>query len=231
MEYAAMMREMCVAYRLLEDFGSLKPGDAVVLNAATSTVGQCVVQLCAMLKLRAIAVVRSRKDFDKTAAWLKSLGASEVLKDEGSIATELTSRNLFAKPRLALDAVGGASAVRLAESLQPGCPLIVYGNMSGRAATFPWHAWTQSALIVRGFSLRQWMTENKKKVPKMMETLGKLARADKLAIQYTDYELSSEFEEALEHAREDDRCTKVLLRVNDIGTTYDSAENAASPTA
>ena len=183
MEYAAMMREMCVAYRLLEDFGSLKPGDAVVLNAATSTVGQCVVQLCAMLKLRAI------------------------------------------------DAVGGASAVRLAESLQPGCPLIVYGNMSGRAATFPWHAWTQSALIVRGFSLRQWMTENKKKVPKMMETLGKLARADKLAIQYTDYELSSEFEEALEHAREDDRCTKVLLRVNDIGTTYDSAENAASPTA
>jgi trans-2-enoyl-CoA reductase len=231
MEYAAMMREMCVAYRLLEDFGSLKPGDAVVLNAATSTVGQCVVQLCAMLKLRAVAVVRSRKDFDKTAAWLKSLGASEVLKDEGSIATELTSRNLFAKPRLALDAVGGASAVRLAESLQPGCPLIVYGNMSGRAATFPWHAWTQSALIVRGFSLRQWMTENKKKVPKMMETLGKLARADKLAIQYTDYELSSEFEEALEHAREDDRCTKVLLRVNDIGTTYDSAENAASPTA
>ena len=79
--------------------------------------------------------------------------------------------------------------------------------------------------------MRQWMTENKKKVPKMMETLGKLARADKLAIQYTDYELSSEFEEALEHAREDDRCTKVLLRVNDIGTTYDSAENAASPTA
>ena len=68
-----------------------------------------------------------------------------------------------------------ALGVRLAESLQPGCPLIVYGNMSGRAATFPWSAWTQSALIVRGFSLRQWMIDNKKKVPKMMETLGKLA--------------------------------------------------------
>ena len=228
MEYAAMMREMCVAYRLLEDFGNLKPGDAIVLNAATSTVGQCVVQLCAMLKLRAVAVVRDRKDFDKTSDWLKSLGASEVLKDEGSITHELSQRNLFAKPRLALDAVGGASAVRLAESLQPGCPLIVYGNMSGRAATFPWSAWTQSALIVRGFSLRQWMIDNKKKVPKMMETLGKLARADKIVIQYTDYELSSEFEEALDHAREDDRCTKVLLRVNDIGTTYDSADARAA---
>ena len=100
--------------------------------------------------------------------------------------------------------------------------------MSGRAATFPWSAWTQSALIVRGFSLRQWMIDNKKKVPKMMETLGKLARADKIVIQYTDYELSSEFEEALDHAREDDRCTKVLLRVNDIGTTYDSADARAA---
>ena len=228
-EHAAMIREMCVAYRLLEDFGSLKPGDAVVLNAATSTVGQCVVQLCSMLKLRAIAIVRERKDFEKTEAWLKSLGASEVLKDDGSLARELTSRNLFAKPRLALDAVGGASAVRLAESLQPGCPLIVYGNMSGMAATFPWSAWTQNALIVRGFSLRQWMSDHKKKVPKMLETLGKLSRADKLAIQYTDYELASEFEEALEHAREDFKSTKILLRVNDIGTTYDGAGGAAPP--
>ena len=113
-------------------------------------------------------------------------------------------------------------------SLQPGCPLIVYGNMSGRAATFPWSAWTQSALIVRGFSLRQWMIDNKKKVPKMMETPASSAAAlDKIVIQYTDYELSSEFEEALDHAREDDRCTKALLRVNDIGTTYDSADARA----
>ena len=226
LEHAAMIREMCVAYRLLEDFGSLKPGDAVVLNAATSAVGQCVIQLCSMLKLRAIAIVRERKDFEKTEAWLKTLGASEVLKDQGSIALELTSRNLFAKPRLALDAVGGVSAVRLVECLQPGCPLIVYGNMSGRAATFPWTAWTQSALIVRGFSLRQWMNDNKKKVPKMIETLGKLSRADKLTIQYTDYELSTEFDEALEHAREEAKGTKILLRVNDIGTTYDSADVA-----
>jgi trans-2-enoyl-CoA reductase len=228
MEYAAMMREMCVACRILEDFGNLKPGDAVVINAATSVVGQCVIQLCAMLKLRAVAVIRARKDFEKTELWLKSLGASEVIKDEGSIARELERRSLFTKPRLALDAVGGASAVRLAESLQPGCPLIVYGDMGGRAATFPNTAWISNALIVRGFSLRQWMSENKKKVPKMMDMIGKLVRADKLVVAYTDYELSSEFTEALEHACEDGRCTKVLLKVNDIGTTYDAPPTPSS---
>ena len=69
-----MMREMCVAYRLLEDFGNLKPGDAVVLNAATSTVGQCVVQLCAMLKLRAVAAVRDRKRFRQDVGLVEIVG-------------------------------------------------------------------------------------------------------------------------------------------------------------
>jgi trans-2-enoyl-CoA reductase len=72
---------MCVAYRLLEDHGSLKPGDSVILNAANSTVGTCVIQLCRMLKLRAIAVVRdpgNAADLDKLVARLKGLGAAEV---------------------------------------------------------------------------------------------------------------------------------------------------------
>ncbi len=45
LEYAAMMRELCLAYRLLEDHGDLKPGDTVILNAANSSVGQVVIQV------------------------------------------------------------------------------------------------------------------------------------------------------------------------------------------
>ena len=44
------------------------------------------------------------------------------------------------------------------------------------------------------------MKENKKKTPKMMETLAKLVNANKIAVEYTEYELSTEFDEALEHA-------------------------------
>ena len=39
-EYAAMMRELCVAYRLLEDYGDLRSGDTVILNDANGTIGQ-----------------------------------------------------------------------------------------------------------------------------------------------------------------------------------------------
>jgi len=222
LEYAAVMREMCTAFRLLEDFGDLKPGDAVILNAATGAVGTTVIQLCSMLKLRAVAVVRpDAKNQEKTEAWLRSLGAVEVLPDQGSLAEELDRRRFYAKPKLALDAVGGASAVRLADALHDSSPLIVYGNLSLRAATFPWNSWITRSLIVRGFSLRLWMNANKKKVPKMMETLAKLVNAGKLNVEMTDYELSTESEEALEHAAELGRNTKVMLKVNDIGQTYD----------
>lgn len=184
-EYAAMMREMCVAYRLLEDNGSLKPGDGVILNAATSTVGCCVIQLCRMLKLRAVAVVRdpppppapadataadaaaeaaaAAEAFERTAARLRALGAAEVVRDGRPLAPQLAAAKFFAKPRLGLDAVGGASAAGLADALADGCQLVVYGCMSGRAPHFPWSAWVFKDLQVRGFSLRRWMKDNKKK--------------------------------------------------------------------
>ena len=139
---------MCVAFRLLHDFGSLKPGDGVILNAANSTVGTCIIQLCRCLKLRPIAVVRdpgNKADADKLVTRLKSMGAAEaraswvcfgagraltpyapqVLMDGGSIKAKLEENKFFAKPRLALDAVGGPSAVALADALQDGCPLVM----------------------------------------------------------------------------------------------------------
>ena len=50
---------------------------------------------------------------------------SQVLMDGGSIKSKLEENKFFAKPRLALDAVGGPSAVALADALQDGCPLVM----------------------------------------------------------------------------------------------------------
>lgn len=56
-------------------------------------------------------------------------------------------------------------------------------------------------------------------VPEMLATLAMLVNADKLRINYTEYELSTEFTEALEHASEEGRNTKVILKMNDVGIT------------
>lgn len=76
----------------------------MILNAPNSTVGRTLLQLCKLLKLRAVAVLRSRKPaaaaaveggaaegrFETVAEQLRGLGATLVLKDEGSIKVSLT---------------------------------------------------------------------------------------------------------------------------------------------
>ena len=179
-----------------------QPGDAVLLNAANSTVGQLVIQLCHLLRLRAIAVISSEPDFAKTSLALKALGAAEVLLDSGSLKAsarslrglvgaatraarkhaaspmpwavqikpsckltpissplpslalplqlELDKAKFYSKPRLALDAVGGASAMRLSDARAEGGQLVVYGAMSGKSAQFSWHQWVFQGIQVGG---------------------------------------------------------------------------------
>lgn len=60
----------------------------MILNAANSTVGQIIIQLCHLLQLRC-AVVRECEQplegFTQLADRLKALGASHVIQDSGSI--------------------------------------------------------------------------------------------------------------------------------------------------
>ncbi|KAJ9530445.1 hypothetical protein QJQ45_012422 [Haematococcus lacustris] len=219
LEALAMIKEAAVAYLLLEKFGQLQasggqggcPGDCVLLNAPGSSVGQAVLQLARLLKLRVVAVARRppgpaaaahagstpaprpahysasawpappaashqggpeeggaagvggegggcvEGSWQRTQSWLQGLGATLVVPDEGSIRVTLEGLKFFARPRLALDAVGGDSAVRLADALGPEGTLVVYGCMSGRAPTWPWQAWVFNGLKVSGFNLRRWM--------------------------------------------------------------------------
>lgn len=54
----------------------------------------------------------------------------------------------------------------------------------------------------------------------MVDTLAKLVAADKLRLDTVEYELSTEFKEALEHALEGGRNAKVLLLSGDCGVFY-----------
>ena len=43
-QHLACSRALCTAYRLLEDYGGLKPGDTIIQNAADLPTGQAVIQ-------------------------------------------------------------------------------------------------------------------------------------------------------------------------------------------
>ena len=107
--------------------------------------------------------------------------------------------------------------MRLSEALAEGAQLVIYGCMGGKSPNFNWKTWVFGGLRVKGFNTRKWMTDNVKKVPALVETLGKLVRSCKIAARVVEYELGSEFDEALDHALERGKNVKVVLRVSDVG--------------
>ena len=162
------------------------------------------------------------EDTDVVSSSLPSWAKGEHDSSLGSDAAEERQRS----PEQWLDLIqqllvaGGYFRARVASTLDDSAPLVIYGCMSGRAPSWPWNQWVFKQMQVNGFNLRTWMKNNKKKIPQMMEALAKLVNADKLRVTYTEYELGTEFDEALDHALEEGRSTKILLKVKDIGVTY-----------
>jgi acryloyl-coenzyme A reductase len=79
-EHAALL--MCtygVAYRGLNRFGRLAPGQRVLVTGANGGVGNAAVQVAARLGAEVIAVVRTPGH----AGWLRGLGAADVVVDDG----------------------------------------------------------------------------------------------------------------------------------------------------
>lgn len=85
LQHYACSRSLCTAFRLLEDYGNIKPGDTIIQNGADLPTGQAVIQLCKMLKIRTINLVPDDDAFTRTKELLMELGGTMVLKDTTNV--------------------------------------------------------------------------------------------------------------------------------------------------
>ncbi len=143
------------AWRMLHDFVQLQPGDWVAQNAATSGVGRAAIEIAKSRGWKMLCIVRRPESIGE----LLALGADSVVLDGEEMAAEAKIVLGGAKPKLALNAVGGASATRLAGLLAAGGTMVTYGAMSKEALKIP-----NGFLIFRdmrfcGFWLTRWLRE------------------------------------------------------------------------
>ena len=131
----------------------LRPGDWVLQNAANSAVGRAVIQIARSRGIRTVNVVR-RED---AIADLKEIGADIVLVDGDDLPRRVAEAMGGAALRLAVDAVAGASTNRLASCLAAKGTLVVYGAMSGEAATINPAFLVFQDIIARGFWLTRYL--------------------------------------------------------------------------
>jgi len=206
---AAMLKvNPITAWRMLHDFVPLQRGEWFIQNAANSAAGRAAIQIGRELGLRSVNVVRRAEVIGD----LQGDGADVVLLDDDKLrdgVAELTGR---APIRLALNAVGGESALRIAKVLAPEGTIVTYGAMSLQPLTIPNGMLIFKNLKFTGFWVNKWYDHAS--AAERAATFAPLFRMATRGLLRTDVEKSYSLGEAtaaVRHAMQNKRSGKVIF--------------------
>jgi mitochondrial enoyl-[acyl-carrier protein] reductase / trans-2-enoyl-CoA reductase len=151
--HAAMLKiNPMTAWRLLHDYVDLQKGDWLIQNAANSALGIAVIQIARDLGFKTVNVVRRTEVIDE----LRAEGGDVVLVDGQKLRDEVKEATRDAPIRLGLNAVGGDSALHLANCLAFGGTLVSFGAMSLQPLKIPTGLLIFKDLRFRGIWINKW---------------------------------------------------------------------------
>ena len=129
LQLAMLKVNPATALMMLRQYVALQPGDWVIQDAANSGVGTNLIRLAKTDGIRTVNVVRREALIEP----LTAIGADAVVVDGDDLAARVQQATVGAPIRLAIDAIGGAMVLRLADCLAEGGTVVNYGLLSGRA--------------------------------------------------------------------------------------------------
>jgi trans-2-enoyl-CoA reductase len=210
-EQAAMLKiNPITAWRFLHDFVALQPGEWVIQNAANSAVGRAVIAICRELGFRTLNVVRRAELIDE----LRAAGGDVVLLDNDDLREAAATATERAPIRLALNQVGGESALRLAKIVAPEATIVTIGAMSLQPLRVPNGLLIFKNLHFTGFWVNKWYEHATPAA--RAETFAKifaLARRGRLETKIERAYSLGDFAEAVGRAGAGQRAGKIIFRM------------------
>ena len=206
---AAMLKiNPMTAWRLLRDYVELKPGDWLIQNAANSAAGRAVIQIASKLGYRTVNVVRREELVEE----LKVLGGDLVFIEGESLRDDVKEATSGAPIRLGLNAVGGESALRLANCLAPSATLVTFGAMSLQPLKIPNGLLIFKDLRFRGIWINKWydnatMAERMEAFRPLFEMARRGLLTPKVEKTYPLHEMKT----AVAHAAQNRRAGKIIF--------------------
>jgi mitochondrial enoyl-[acyl-carrier protein] reductase / trans-2-enoyl-CoA reductase len=195
------------AWRMLHDFTPLPPGAWIVQNAANSGVGRCVIAIARALGWHTANLVRRPELIPE----LQQLGADLVVADDENAAGAIT-KAVRDPVRLALNAVGGNSALTLAKVIAPGSTLVTYGGMSRQPISISTGQLIFKDLRFAGFWMTRWYeTATRAQVGSLWNPLLDLIADGKLHTPVARVFPLSQVREAAAAAAQSGRAGKIQL--------------------
>jgi len=207
--YAAMLKiNPMTAWRLLHDYVDLEKGDWLIQNAANSAAGRAVIQIAHELGYKTVNIVRRAELIDE----LRADGGDVVLVDGENLRDEVKAATSGAPIRVGLNAVGGDSALRLANCLAPESTLVTYGAMSLQPLKIPNGLLIFKDLRFRGIWINKWYDNATKQ--ERMEAFRPLFEMAKRGLLKTKVEKAyplMEAKAAVTHAAQGKRSGKIIF--------------------
>jgi NADPH:quinone reductase-like Zn-dependent oxidoreductase len=121
---AAVWMAYTTAYGMLVEIGGIRPGDAVLVTAASSSVGLAAIQMANHLGAIPIATTRTSSKKDQL---LRAGAAHVVVTEEQDLVEEVHALTDGAGVALAVDAVAGQGVHKVVTAVAPGGTHVLYG--------------------------------------------------------------------------------------------------------
>ena len=206
---AAMLRvNPPTAWRMLHDFVNLKPGDWVIQNAANSGVGRAAIVIAKAMGVHTVNVVRRPELIPD----LRALGADAVLVESDQLAREIGETAAAGRVRLALNAVGGESALRLANALSREGVMVTYGAMGRQPIRIPNGLLIFKNLVWTGFWVTHWYKHaSEEQTREMFASIFPLVASGALHVPVAATYPLDQFKEAIRHSATEARGGKILF--------------------
>lgn len=194
------------AWRILRD-ANLPKGSWVIQNAANSAVGLNIIQMARHLELRTLNIVRN----EKWVGPLKEFGGDLVATEDSGFEKDLPNLLGKERPILAINSIGGESALRQLNALGEGGTQVTIGAMTFDAIRFPTRQLIFNDLTLKGFWMDRWYRDNTDtRVQIMFDNLFNLAREGIISTQVAATFPLSDYKKALA-ANDETRLGKVLF--------------------
>ncbi|GAB3994301.1 zinc-dependent alcohol dehydrogenase family protein [Glycomyces albus] len=149
---AAVWMPYLTAYGALIQVGGMGPGDSVVLNAASSSVGLAAIHVANRAGASPIAVTRTAAKRDRL---LEEGAAAVIVAEEEPVPDRILELTEGRGVEFVFDAVAGPGVTELARIVAPGGTHFLYGALSGEPTPYPGFELGMPALNLRTFTMHE----------------------------------------------------------------------------
>jgi len=196
------------AFCLLKKIVDLKEGDWIVQNAGNSTVGLSVIQMAKAFGFKTISQVRREELVEP----LKAMGADHVVLEGTGWAKGVSEITRGAPVKLALNSIGGESAIDQIKALGEGGTQVTFGGMVGDKVRFPTRFLIFNDVKMQGFWWDQFAERNGiEGVRAVMIEVYAMMADGRLTLPIEKAYPFSEYKTAIEHDSQP-RLGKILLK-------------------